>query len=222
MSAISRRMRTRSARSSTELELRVERAHQLAEVARPPVDGLEDDGDAVALCPAARHPLERRDGVPLRPACAAGPRRSDRRPRPDVVRAPSRGSCASRSVTASRSGVSVIAVDPRGQQIGEIVPLRRRRRAGARAPRRRRGPPDRPRAPRAASRWRDRDRRAAPRRAWRSGEAAPTCAAGIDRAPRLLVDQLAQLAPRAPALERRPRTARATSRSSGRASKRRR
>ena len=103
-------------------ELRVQRADQLAEVARPPVDRLEDDGDAVALGVRARQRLQRRDGVrlagrPLQDLRVAVDRRGRGRPASRAGSAPAAaGRRRARARRVMRSSVA-------GQVIGQLVPL---------------------------------------------------------------------------------------------------
>ena len=212
-------MRTRSARSSTVSSCGVQRADQLAEVARPPVDRLEDDGDAVPLGVARRQRLQRRDrlrlsGRPFQHLGVAIDRRDD--VIQPLVLDP--GEAQPGRVAFARVAD---AIQGGGQVIGQLVPLPLRAEQpfqlrGGRRDRRGRRP-----SPRAASRSRARGCPASPRRASRSGAAAP--ASPPDRRRARPPRRSARAAPaRRPSAPAPPRTVCATSRSSGRASNSRR
>ena len=210
-------------RSSADSQLRLQRADQLVEIARPPVDRLEDHRHAVALVGVAGQPLE---GADRRRRVARG-----RRAREDLGVA----------IDGARGVADPIRQDrPPGAAWPRPCPGRPARDRGWRSGDR----PDRASGPACDSR---RSSSAAALRIGRIdlqrlaqrpdgavgvvqlllvelGAAAEQRhpGRGIDRPAGLLVDELAQIAPGAPALERRFVELRASRLSSGRASNRRR
>ena len=106
-------------------ELGVERPDQLAEVPRPPVDGLEDHGDAVAFPAPGGQPFERRDRIALggRALQDLGVTIDGRRRVPDLALEDLRET--QRHRVALRSLLD--PVETRAEQVRQVVPLARRR-----------------------------------------------------------------------------------------------
>ena len=188
-------------RSSTDSSCASSAPTSLLRSPRPPVDRLQDHRDAVPLGRRARQRLQRRDrlrlsGRPLQHLGVTIDRRGD------VVQLARAGSAARRSLTASPSRAFGEAVERRRQVIGQLVPLllgaqqplqlarRSPRSAGSTSIASRSVPIARPRLSSFSS------------SSFALRRSSASFARRVDGAPGLLVNQLAQLLPGPPALQR--------------------